>query len=144
MNLQVVNLQRCKRTRPTVFMFAHVFGAHCHMCAPPHTWLCFCAFHCRECSSTACTYYPASSDHSFKKVDRTECSLCSRGRYEGDQLVLCVPSPRPSTSTPRSSQEPACSPDASLCQPSYSTTVLFRVLYCKVKTFLVYFLTYYF
>ena len=147
-NCELANM---KRARPTLFMFAHVSAAHCHMRASPTSG---CAFVHFTAQNAAVQHVLITQHHQIILSRRwTELnaarSLCSQGRHEGDQLALCLPSLRSftrpsSTSAPRFSQEPACSLDASLHQPSYSTTVLFKALYCKIKAFSVYFLMYYF
>ena len=144
-------LAKMKRARPTLFPFAHVSGAHCHTRASPTSG---CAFVHFTAQSAAIQHVLTTQRHRIILSRRwtelnAERSLCSQGRHGGDQLALCLPSLRSftspsSTSAPCSSQEPACSLYASLRQPSYSTTVLFKALYCKIKAFFVYFLMYYF
>ena len=90
----------------------------------------------------------------FKRVDRIESSkkpepvpstsgvselaACPLSPIAGDPSAL--PSP---TSSPRSSQQlflPVHSMPAPVCQLLYCTTVLFKVLYCEIKSVFLYFL----
>ena len=89
----------------------------------------------------------ASLDRFFKRVDRIESSKepepgpSTSGVSEIAPCPLSPiadnPSALPSpTSSPSSSQElswPVHSMPASVCQLLYHTTVLFKVLYCKIK-----------
>ena len=91
-----------------------------------------------------------SLDRFFKRVDRIESSKepepvpSTSGVREmaacPPSLIVTIvddPSALPSpTSSPSSSQQlflPVHSMPAPVCQPSYCTTVLFKVLYCKMK-----------